>query len=804
MYVRLQSTYQIVKLPEDFLTLKKVDGDELTFELRYLFDQEVALKQKVGSVTVDVAKDSPPTLAVVPTPKNFVQSVLRHKSLHTQLINAYTKNSVLLSKASDPTKAVNNEVVSLFSRGYTADQIPQLSRNTLSAVRVEDVTRRVLSPVNVQHDIAFTTQTQQQLAEELLLKGHDPSSSYEVNDLGVTLAEAYRGVLRKSPTVFVNEAEKTKYKYKTLPHLKPILQSAAGEPGLVVDEDASPDAYALQRASVTHRDVDVKDSLKFRLDPKSPDRLVLTLKVKNSDGLTVQQLTRVFYPREYVKYFTIPTKPPIAKLSARSDAMYATLAVKQVDSTATRVRVYKRVYDLHGFNDEQFVFVSEFDLTTQQGWKYVPVEVSLGNCTIYRVVPANDLGTVGTDFTSVVIKPRKTNPTIKRVVVTAKALAKSVLLEVSRLPSDAVSFQILREDITLDRGTLVFVKTPVRVETADPNRVYTLEDDSVKKNHVYAYHCRIFRKNGSHEQRLTTHYEHTPLVENIVDTKISDPTLALDSRGYDVTFTITTTVVNTRVDQVKLLLEKQGLYDIFTSDVSDVRDQLGKLIAHNVQRVDLSTGVVEDFGVVESSTFSDMTLRTVAGVSELKIGHKYRYIVTALLRAPETMLESYEKTATDAFTRRQYIYKPFKFLHPVVSQTGAIVTPSSIRVNHSKDPMMFGAIGAYTVAEIALDKERSLISSAVRQKRGSDIDVITWVLQGSAKDVDHFQIVIEHGGKKTIVGKSTCVPETDSFVYVRRLDSTEVGLDTRYYVCPVYHDFTRGIETLVSNTGDNT
>lgn len=802
MYVNLKSSYRIVSLPEDFLTLKNVNGEELTFELKYLFDQEVGVKQNITSVTVDVAKDAPPSVANLPKAKDFIRGVLNQKSAHTQLINAYVKDSLLVSRASDPTKNISNEVVPYYNRGYVTSQIPQLLKRELVPVRVDDTTN-ALSPVNAQHDVALSGETSNQLAEDLLLKGFDPSSAYRVNDLGMTLAESYRGILKQSPAVFTSAVEKALYKYKTHPYLKPILQVSPGEPGLVVDEDATPDLYTLQRATVDSRHVDVYDTLKFTYSSKSPDRLVLTLKVKDSAGVTVQQLSRVFYPREYIKYFNIPVQPPIVKLSSRSNKTFATLAIRQVDPAAARVRVYKRVYNHHDYSDDPYVFISEFDLKIENGWKYLPVEVSLGNTVIYRVVPVNELGAIGADFESVVVKPQNPNPTIKRMVVTTKSLTNGVQLEVSKLPSDVVSFQMLREDITLDRGTLTFVETPVFVETADPNRVYTLEDTGVKSNHVYAYHCRVYRKSGSHEQRLVAHYEHTPLVENLVETKISDPILTLTNTGYDVKFNMTTTVVKTNIDQVKELLEKQGLYDVFANDVADVREQLGKLISHNVKRVDLTTGAVEDFGTVDTDSFSDLTLRNVTGVSELRLGRKYRYVVTALLRSPETLLDTYVKTATDVTTNRIYSYKPFKFLHPVVSKYGNIVTPSSIRKNYSKDPMTFGEIGAYTTAEISLDKEKSSVTAAVREKRGTDVDVISWVLQGSSKDVDHFQIIAEHGGKKSIIGKATCVPETDNFLYVRRLDPTEVGLDIRYYVCPVYYDFSRGVEALVSNSGEN-
>ncbi len=799
MYVQLKSSYQIVTLPDDFLTLKHVNEDELIFELKYLFDQELAIKSNTLNVSVDVAKNPPPRISPTGDPKNVLRDIQRQKSIHTQHITDYFQNDLITSITSDPTKYVNNEVISLFHRGYTSSQLPQLRKRSLVPTRVEDA-KNPVTLVYAQHDVGSTS-TSQKLAEELLLGGFDPSSSYEVNDLGLSLAESHRGIHQRSPTVFNSEVEKTLYKYKVLPFLAPISQTSAGDAGVVITGETS-DQFTLERASIDGRRVEVTDLIKFKLPVSSPDKLVLVLKVKDSSGVTTQVVERVFHPREYIKYYSIPRLPPVVRVNTQSNKTHVMLCIKQVDPAATRVRVYKRVYDNFAVGDDPYVLVSEFDIVPSTGWVYLPVEVSLGNTIVYRVVPISALGTYGSDFATVVVKPKMRNPSIKRVVVTTKPQLNGVFLEVSKLPSDCVTFHISREDVTI-KGPREFVGSPTQTESSDSNHVYTIVDANVKQGHVYVYHCRIFRKSGSFEDRLVTYYEHVALVEDIVETKINDPSLFLTDRGYDVKFTITTTVVNTKVDQIKRLLERQGLYEIFKSDVADVRDQLGKLIAHNVKRVDLTTGAIEDFGTIDKVIFSDLDARNVTGVSELRLGHKYRYIVTALLRTPETLLETFVKTARDVTTNREYSFKPFKFLHPLVAKYGNIVTPSSIRTNYSKDPMTFGEIGNYTFVEIALDKQKSIVTSAVREKMGSDTDVLRWVLTGTSKDVDHFQIVVDHGGKKSVIGKATCVPETENFLYVRKLDQTDVGLDLRYYVCPVYLDFTRGVEVLVSNIEDN-
>lgn len=801
MYVRLKSSYQVVTLSDDYLSLQKVSGDTLTFQLRYSYDQELGVKQGISSVHVEVAKASLPTTPPTMPAANLVDDIRMQRSAHVQLIRRYGQDDVLLSVASDPTKVVSNEVVGLLKRGFTAAQLPQLSKQSLVPVKAK--LGQPPPPSSVQHDLG-DPDSLQQLGEELLLNGVDPSSAYEVNDLGLSVTESSNGTLSKSPVVFSGLRERLRYTYKTLPHVMPLSQASAGDPGVTVEVNvAQADQLGLARRNISLRHVEVTDEIRVQVPPGA-DQLLLSLSVRDANGVTVQQLQRAFSAREFVKYHVIPTKPPIVKVNNQANKSHAMLSFKQVDPVATRMRVYKRSYNHFTVNDSPYTLVNEVDAKPESGWVYVPAEVSLGNTNIYRIVPVNSYGVVGTDFATAVVKPRDRSLSLKRVVLTVKPLLKGCVLEVSKLPSDCVAYHVFRVDVTTDKSKRDFVGTPLRVERSDPANVYTLDDLGVKPGHVYAYYCRLYRSSGSHEDRLVTHYEHLPLVERIVETKIVNSTLLLTDRGYDVTFSIATTVVSTKLDLVKQLLERQGMLEIFQDDITSVRDQLGKLLTHNVKRVDLTTGTVEDFGTLETTTFSDLNARNVAGVSELRSGRKYRYVVTALMRAPETLLESFVKTKVDPTTSREYSYKPFKFQHPVVSKTGSIVTAASIRANYAKDPMTFGEIGNYAETEVTLETQRSIVAGAIRENKGSGTDVLRWRLAGSTtSDVDHFQIVVEHGGKKTIVGKATCVPNAENYLFVRKREKLEVGLDLRYYVCPVYHDFTRGAEARVSNSERN-
>lgn len=806
MYVKLKSSYQIISLPDDFLTLTEVTDETLEFDVKYLFDQEQGVKRYATKITLDVSKTLPPPATARPQSQatfGLAKSILTAFRAHIEELRAYQNRSLIKSKASDPTTTVSNELVHLFTKGYSLDQLPQARKRTFKAVSTEKAPH-ALKPIHAQHDVGEYFNGERQLAEDILAVGVDPSESYHLNDLGLSTQEAHSGIHKKSPVVFETRDQKLLYRYKNLPSLKPIASQDPGAPAEVVDPSAPADQFVVVSSQETVKSVPVVEPVKFNYNLRDPDKLYLTVKVSDVNDVVIQTITRTFNPRDYIKFHSIPTLPPFAKTTGYGSKTHALLAVRQRDKKATSIKIFRRVYDHHTLEDQPYTFVNEFDLSVSEGWKHIPLEVSLGNTFIYRVVAVGRDGSLGSGYETVVLKPTMRDSNIKRVVVTTTPLLNGVELEITHLPSDCVSFQILREDTTTLKNTLEVVSTPIYVETSDPNKVYTLEDTAVKRGHVYRYYCKLYRKNGSHFKRLVTLYEHFPLVENLVDTKLIDVRTQLTDLGYDVKFTIQTVVVNTDLDQYKLLLQRQGLYDLFTSDVQTARDQLGKLIAHNVRRVDLVTGAIEDFGTITSTSFSDLTSRGVAGVSDLVSGRKYRYIVTALLRAPETMLDTFVKTSTDTTTGRNFNFSPFKFLHPIVTARGSLVSNNSLRSHYAADPMTFGYIGNYASTEVALDTQFPTVTNLTREKFGSDVDVLKWTLRGSASDVDHFQILVEHGGKRTIVGRAICLPDSQTFQHVRGLHSFEMDVDLRYYVLPIFHDFTRGAAVQASNVQKGT
>jgi hypothetical protein len=799
MYVNIKSSYQIIKLPDDYLSLVKVNDATLEFQIKYLYDQEQGIKQNITSVNLEISKTAKPNSAVSDGTlgENPANSILTNHASHVEKLTKYANESILKFAKSDPTSAISNEVVHQFSKGYTANQLPQLVKRTLKKVPISAAENEISSKREIQHDIGEYFNDERQIAEAILQMGIDPSDSYSMNELGNTVKEDWEGYNKKSPISLDTKQLDLLYRYKNVGFLKPIYQNSPGEIGTVIESSIKKNTL-IQQYDVKNF-VEITESIEFDFSEDQSDKLYLRINVVNKNGVPVQILQRTFSPKDFIRINSIPLLPPLAKTSGYAVKNHALLAIKQQSDTATGIKIYKRVIDHYTLEQQNYTFVSEFSLSKSEGWKYIPVSISTGNTSLYRIVAMGKDGSIGSDYQSIVIEPTIRDKSKKYVTMTAIPLSNGVELNINHLPADCVSYQVRKENTTSQKGVKTFVSTPTVVQKYEPNKIYTINDYDVKIGNVYRYYCLLYKKNGSILERLSLTYEHQPLMQNFVETKLVDSKLLSLEQGYDVRFKIQTSVIKNNVDQYKSLLENQGLYELFSSSVENVKEKLGKLLAHNVTRTDLVTGEEENFGTILDEEFSDFKYRKITGVSDLILGRKYRYTVVTLMRAPETMLDSYSRVNKDSRTNRQYKVLPFKFLHPITLSNGSLVSESSLRNHHSKDMMSFGAVGNYTSVDITLDKSTSVVSSATSEIFSSNVDIIRWYINGNSNDIDHFLIITDVDGQRKIGGRMCGLPDKTSYQYIRNVDSYERKEGVSYHIIPVYLDFSRGNSVVVAS-----
>lgn len=782
MLVRLQNLYNIVSLhAEDWLTLQSVDETGLHFELKYHYNVDVGLAKKITKIAFEVAKYNVPSVKPSrDTSREAIDSVLAIRTSTITKLIKYDEEAVLVKKNSDPTKRIANDQIS--------------SKNSVNREDVNSDMAKALRTLSVQHDLAITFDDTVKTSVKLLSAGVDPSSAYAMKDPGLTLDEMVKGT---TSNAHLNSAvDKLLYKYKTLPFALPITQSMPGETGLVNSSELNVSNVALNNDSTNN--VVVKDNFVLSNSNVNESTLVVTLRAQDSSGVTVQTITRTFQPAERLKFYNIPKLPPIAKISDSTDKLYTTVCIRQQDPRARGVKVYKRKYGFSVQNTEPYTLIADIELSASDGWKYLPLSVAVDNPLIYRFVAVGINGELGTSYDSIVVKPRVLNAKVSNVSIAASSEEKRVKLEVSNIPQDVVSFKVMKQDYEIDRSKLLSVSDVVFVNRLNSVGNYVVYDNNVKSHSVYVYVCRMYQDNGNVYDKICTHHEHVPYAENLVDIKLLNPALTNNNIGYDFSFTIQANFNATKTDELKTLLEAHGSYDVFFEDIAEIRSKLGDLTAFSVKRLNLTTGDVENMGIHKNNTtFVDSENTTLNGSSNLQIGTKYRYFVSALARSPETMLEEYIKTTVDKFTKRTYQYSPFKFYHPIVRENGQLVEPDTVKYLHTQEQMTFGELGVFDTIDVDISVSAAVVENATLETIDSNTMVAQWSMKKDVvSSVDHFVVFYEKDKVRKTLDRVHCSIEQDSFLHVfeKNLDL----VNAEFYVAPVMFDFTQGDAILMS------
>ena len=290
--------------------------------------------------------------------------------------------------------------------------------------------------------------------------------------------------------------------------------------------------------------------------------------------------------------------------------------------------------------------------------------------------------------------------------------------------------------------------------------------------------------------------KYEPVTANIVETVLSKPVVVQNGSDMDVQFSIASSLIPTNLDLIKSTLQRQGLFDFYQTSVGTEKEKLQNIIAYNVKRTNVTTGEVEDFGTVSETDFSDKKFGKVQGVKVLEPGYEYRYVVTTYFRSAETTLANVTRTV-QVSQNVSYQLQPSKWYHPETLQNGSLVTANTLTRNHAQSVFSFGSVGNISTVNVSLANVLPSIVQTSAQKFGKSSILVQWRIQGRVTKIDHFIVILEMLGMRTVVGKSHNISESNYFQFVDNLTDGEHGKLT-YYVVPVFYDFTRGTEVATN------
>ncbi len=819
MYFRLQQKSQLLQIDNNFAHLKNVsDTGSLSFEFTYSISHRDAVGNNAYIVSVDVESRhiaKKPLLGK--TSRGIIDTRGLVDNVRSSMIDAKSTlekqtTFLLASRKSDITSLMNNDVLPQLRARTPVSQISAFTRPRLALVSVNDVNQNN-DPQPILHRLANSLavpdiqlaltasagENPQALMHDMIIRqGLDPSHILKLAPRFQSEEASHGGLT--NPMQAIERATDPASRLLNY-HLFPASSNAP--PKTTNDVVDSEMVHVLQNVTDDTIElvvpIEISNSVLQSTSGGDLTQAFVTFKlIDSSTNLPVDTVVKTLDISKHLQTYHTPKVPPRVTASASELASRVNLEIKQIDPGATEVQVLKKAFWVSSTEIDTYTLIGTYALTSSDQSLLVQVDRPTSSPALYRIIASGRQSMRGFEYTNVAIKPARYVP-VRAVALTAHQVDTGIKLEVRHMPLNAVAIQFLRWNMTtFDSASMIvggdvgFIDDAVR-----QTNLLTIIDTAVASDNIYRYVARVIYSNGSTNDFGDMTVEFIKPSPGEVDTRVSN-LIVSHTNVPNVTFVISTLTVDTDLDSVKRMLEQQNLSAFFEGDLSTQRDQLKKLIAHIVYRVDLTTGERESFGVLTSPQFDDDALRKNLTIKPLAYGHKYRYEIYPLLRASETMFDSFMKKVVDPVTKKSYSFSPAKFLHPLTLRRGIIVTAQGAKQRYAKDPMAYGIIGSITTLDVSFDGDTAQVIDPVASSFDRRLNIVSWKISGDIHQVDHFLIFKDVHGMRSVVGKAHTEFTNGSCQYVHPIDNHDIG-SLKYVIVPVFNDYKLG-QPATTNT----
>lgn len=773
---------------DDFAVLKDFSNGKSTYDFIYTINSSTALEQ--GGLMVKIAvmpilPVRPPSifnseqLSNKPSPvlltKNIQQITAVKKDVKNANVNAQIANVV-----SDFTTKISNlaPLAAKAVKKFKLNLAPNISQQN-KVEPIMQATTLVSASINQSFNALAVN--------SILLDKEDPSNIDE--KFNINTSKAFNGLI--SPAQIKPKAKKFASK---------LVQKTLNQSNITTSAQAAATAVIPIVSQEISNFVKVNKTISFEAGSlPSTGEFIVKFSLIGSNGLVLESVERKVEHAQNVKVIQTPTVPPTISSTTTLPARNL-LTITQNDPLATSVDVYRKEFKkTQRLEDHKYVLVGNVEVTKSGG--PVPFEDLVGNASniVYRVIPKGAQNQEGPAFTNKVVSgynfgiPRERTPRLLYAGIIAQPHNRGVRIEVVGLAPGVTSVKLLSRDRTKNETSWTVVPSLVGRNLTtlvnDTNQSYVFLDEASKINNVIEYAVMLIFKNGDEEISTTREvYINTPFSFGVVNTTMSVPKILQTNNGIDIQFDISSNINNKNISTLKDLLEAQGQADLFQTELLNEKTSLNDLIAHQIRRIDLETGETNFFRTFTGKRFSDERNRAIDGIKPLVPGRVYRYIVSALLRAPETLFENNTTSIANSIGINVQIL-PLKFKHPIVSKYGNIVSPSSLNTNYSEQPFEFGNVGNFVYQDVSTDIAKPKAFNAKVIRFNKDTNIVRWNITGEKSLLDHFLVILNRFGDEEIIGKVHTVFNSNVIEFIDRETPKEPG-SYKYKIVPVQKDFT--------------
>lgn len=805
MRARIKRTANIMQIPGEYAILENItQNGEFVYKVKFRIDPVKAVRAKTFKVRISAA-DKPEVKKTIRTFTNFNSEVITKRLLTRSAalkdIARQRDSNRFFTYLSDITKRIpNNRTIGLSKGVFTAPQIVTKVRRIRPALASDLSDRNLNLPVldqnlnrNIDTERSVSTRTVRASAAQLLFNNRrDPASFVGARTNTIrSAARASAGTVSNKTPIVQSQVAAGRLLVGTLLNNRLYANQAQIEPSrflnTLVREDSSW--------------IEIEETLRIPIGDLEEDEFYFIFELVDQRNIRVQTTTRAVPHSKNVSLLQIPTKAPTITAVPIGKLGKTVLNIKQNDPNATSVNIYRRDIKKAVPNvDAQYDLVGSLDIEQGVGFRKIEDVFASTNPIVYRVVPVNSNGILGAEFESTVVQQRRGSLASKSnyfrrtyyVSLAHEVLESSIVVSLADVPAGPIAVKLQRKDRTINQQTFTNIGDITLIDE-DSNAPIVFEDSTVKEDRIYEYRAILLFIDGAEEIAANNLVvEFCPIANNILDLELTEPEVEETGDDLDVTFSITKNVIQGDADLVKSFLAEQGLTSQYQDQLLANRNLLQDLFAVRVTRTNLNTGELEDFGIIDGPSFSDRKFGAVKGVKPLQAGFSYTYNATAHARETDTLFDTLSRSI-DVRTNVNYSFAPAKWKHPLALIRGNISSKSSRLRNHSKNVFTFGRVVDTKNSTVSLAEIIPSLTEGKASQFGENKIFVQWKVQGNVNKIDHFIVILDILGIKTVVGKSHNITNSNYFQFVDELTNQECG-ELTYYIVPVMFDYSRGPE----------
>ena len=791
----------ILQINNNFANLVHItDENELQFEFVYKVSQVKVIQENAYSVGITIKTKNKIQTVIVPSSKNgrldasrLIQNIVNYRPTINR-INTQEKETVVAYKQGDITSKINNHILAYIKSNLPLDNVG-FQKTKIIVSKVEEKNESQTSSITTQTighstfvDTNLNVKTDSNINAQnarlnLLKKSLHPSIVTDCTNRSISTYDNLSGLIRKNsyPEYIGSPLTSLINSYLFQGQITKNDQQYVTTVGQTFDDIIT----IKTKVSIKDKGYDILNIRFELLQPSSDNDKKSSVATTSNNLLPLEIIEKDLNIPEHIKnYFSSMTAPSVFAAKTNSGI---TLQIKQNDDRSSGIHIFKRSLSIsNNIVNTTYQQIGQANLSKSGGignYKYINLN---DESAIYRVIAysLHSKNLVPLSFSDVVVTNTNVKFTKKMIIVPFLSEQGIQVTAYNTFP-DVVAARLLIRNVTKKQKAYNSVGDVFSFSSKDMSSTLNIVRNLIPY-HIYELTTKIIEKNGIETlSSYSTLFEYVPYVGNPFDISIVETKSAAD-----VQFSVNANLIKDQVGMLgQLLSQTSSNYDL--NELYSRTANYDKFIAFNVVRYNISTGDVENMGILANKdAFIDSNVAKLHSSKPIN-NSVYKYVIYPLIRDPHTVI-SQKQERKDVETRKSYNINPRKHLHPLTLTRGNIISNDVIKNDlDPKDDLLYGLIGISYQVNASFVMSKPLITnfnaSLISNKKVS----LKWKLEGDKSTIDHIIILREIDGIRKIISKAHCLLNDNSFNIDYELTLHDIG-NVKFILIPIYNDFSSG------------